>query len=61
MNQFLRIQIENIINTLNTFIAGCELAAKKDDGMIDKKEEKILKRIKKATEKYIKELKFLTK
>jgi hypothetical protein len=40
MNQFLRIQIENIINTLNTFLMSCKIAAQRDDGKIDKKEEK---------------------
>lgn len=61
MNQFLRIQIENIINTLNTFLMSCKIATQRDDGKIDKKEEKTLKKIREATETYIEELKSLTK
>ena len=56
MNQFITHQIDNIVVTLSTFTTGCELAAKQDDGKIDKKEVKLLKRINKVTENYVKEL-----
>jgi len=42
--------------SLKNFEVGCELAATKDDGSISREEEKQLKRIKKATDKYRKEL-----
>ncbi len=56
MNTFLRGQIDNMINTLNAFQTGCELAAIQDDGVVDKKEKKALKELKKATADYIKTL-----
>ena len=43
MNTFMRAQIDNMINTLKVFETGCEMAAKQDDGVIDKNEEKALK------------------
>ena len=39
----------------------CKIATQRDDGKIDKKEEKTLKKIREATETYIEELKSLTK
>ncbi|MBQ9328006.1 MAG: hypothetical protein IJ225_05675 [Solobacterium sp.] len=57
MNSFLNAQINNMINTLQVFLTGCELAAKQDDGKIDRSEEKTLKKVRKATEDYIKVLK----
>lgn len=56
MNSFLRAQIDNMINTLKVFETGCELAARQDDGVVDKKENKQLKQLKKATADYIKTL-----
>lgn len=56
MNTFLKAQIDNMINTLNVFETSCEMAAVQDDGVIDKKEEKALKKLKKATADYIKVL-----
>ncbi len=56
MNTFLRAQIDNMINTLKVFETGCELAAKQDDGVVDKKEDKTLKILRKATAEYIKTL-----
>ncbi|MBR2677167.1 MAG: hypothetical protein IKE28_09685 [Solobacterium sp.] len=56
MNTFLKAQIDNMINTLKVFETGCELAALQDDGVVDKKEDKALKKLKKATAEYIKTL-----
>ena len=56
MNSFLRAQIDNMINTLKVFETGCELAAKQDDGVVDKNEEKQLQKLRKATAEYIKTL-----
>lgn len=56
MNSFLRAQIDNMISTLNVFETSCELAAKQDDGIIDRKEQAALKLLKKATADYIKTL-----
>jgi len=56
MNSFIQSQINNMLLSLKNFEVGCELAATKDDGSISREEEKQLKRIKKATDKYRKEL-----
>ena len=56
MNSFLRAQIDNLINTLKVFETGCELAAKQDDGIVDRKEAAELKKLRKATADYIKTL-----
>lgn len=56
MNYHIKTQVTNMITMVKTFQSGCEMAATKDDGKIDKEEEKILKQITKATERFIKEL-----
>ena len=47
-------------SSVNIFLSGCELAAAQDDGHIDKEEQKILKKIRRATEKYLKALDEIT-
>ena len=52
MNTYLNMQIQNMVNALDSFTTGCELAAVQDDGVIRKEEAKMLKTLKKATEEY---------
>lgn len=56
MNQYIESQITNMIVMAKTFCQSCKMAAVKDDGAIDRQEEKILKKINAATARYIKEL-----
>lgn len=56
MNQFITSQIDNSISFTKSFIVSCEMGALKDDGKIDKEEQKILSKIRKASQAYIKEL-----
>lgn len=56
MNAFIQAQIFNMKAMVRTFEQACELAATEDDGKIDSDEKKIIKKIKTASEKYIKEL-----
>ena len=56
MNTYIEIQIRNMILYLNTFQKSCELAAQKDDGKIDKTEQKQLAKIKAAVERFQKDL-----
>ena len=56
MNTFLKAQIDNMINTLDVSETSCEMAAIQDDGVIDKKEDKALQKLKKATADYSKVL-----
>ena len=57
MNTYLNMQIQNMVNALDSFTTGCELAAVQDDSVISKEEAKMLKTLKKATEEYKKTLK----
>ena len=38
MNTYLNMQIQNMVNALDSFTTGCELAAVQDDGVISKEE-----------------------
>lgn len=56
MNYYIEAQITNIVSMARTFEASCKMAALKNDGTIDKEEEKALKKISAATQKFIKDL-----
>lgn len=56
MNSYIEAQIFNMKSMVKVFTQSCELAARKDDGQISKDEEKKLKQIKAAAEKFCKEL-----
>lgn len=56
MNSYIEAQIFNMKSMVKVFTQSCELAARKDDGQINKDEEKQLKQIKAAAEKFCKEL-----
>lgn len=56
MNSYIDAQIVNMIAMVRVFEQSCEFAAAKDDGKINRDEEKQLKKIKNASQKFIKEL-----
>lgn len=56
MNSYIKAQILNITTMTKTFEQACEIAAMKDDGQISREEEKQLKKIKAASQKFRKEL-----
>lgn len=56
MNTHILTQINNILFSVKLFEDSLELAAMKDDGIISKEEEKIIRKAKKASEEYKKEL-----
>lgn len=56
MNTYIESQIMNMKAMVKTFEAGCKMAAMKNDGTIDRQEEKQLKKISAASAKFIKEL-----
>lgn len=56
MNSYIKAQILNITTMTKTFEQACEMAAMKDDGKISQEEEKQLKKIKTASQKFRKEL-----
>ncbi len=57
MNVFMIAQIGNMIMSAEQFKKAIEIAALKDDNLIDKKENAAIKKLKKATDKFIEELK----
>lgn len=56
MNFYIDAQIVNMKAMVKTFEQSCRMAATKDDGKISPEEEKILKKISAASQKFIKEL-----
>lgn len=56
MNEYINAQIINMTSMVKTFNHSCKMAAMKNDGAIDKAEEKQLKKINAACEKFLKEL-----
>ena len=56
MNPFINLEIQNQRLLSQNFVVACKLAARKDDNTIDADEEKVLKQIQKATDRYIKAL-----
>lgn len=56
MNFYIDTQIINMKAMVKNFEQSCRIAATKDDGKISPEEEKILKKIGTASQKFIKEL-----
>ena len=56
MNQFIKAQCRNMDSYLSAFIQSCRVAALQDDGVVSKEEERILKRLDKACEKFRSEI-----
>ncbi len=56
MNYHIDAQIMNMKAMVKTFEQSCRMAATKDNGKIDPSEEKVLKKISAATQRFIKEL-----
>ena len=56
MNSYIEAQIKNMVAVTKTFEQSCKMAATKNDGLIDKTEEKALKKINAASERFIKQL-----
>lgn len=53
MNQFISAQCKNMKLMVQTFSHSCKMAAFKDDGQIDRDEEKTLKKINKAADQFL--------
>ncbi len=61
MNQHISLEITNEILATKNFVSSCKMAATKDDGKVDKAEQKMLDKISKLSVKYMKELEKLAK
>jgi len=60
-NTYLETQIVNQITMVENFKSTCKIASTKDDGVTSKEEKKILDKIDKESDKYIKKLKKILK
>ncbi|MBO4291011.1 MAG: hypothetical protein J5898_03805 [Lachnospiraceae bacterium] len=56
MNSFVRLEITQQMMNCRNFLSSVRRAALKDDGVIDKKEERLIRQLEKATRRYVKEL-----
>ena len=61
MNSLIKLEITNQMMNCRNFVHSMKRLALKDDGVIDKEEKKILKKLSKATRRYAKELEKLSK
>ena len=52
MNEYMKAQITNMTIMVKTFEHSCKMAATKNDGLIDKNEERQLKKISAATQRF---------
>ncbi len=59
MNDYMRTYRDQAVNYLKAFKTSMTMGAMRNDGVIDEQEKKILKKLEKATDKYILELKKL--
>lgn len=57
MNHYLKSQIMNMITMTEAFTKACHMAALQNDGQMDKDETIALKKIDKATERFLKDIK----
>ena len=56
MNTYLEMQIKNMLIFIDGFEKACQLAVLKDDGKIDRTEERQLRKIRAAAARFKKEL-----
>ena len=56
MNSYIKMQLNTMIQYLDSFEQACQIAAIKDDGTIDKAEKKQLEKIRAAAERFRKDL-----
>lgn len=61
MNYYIKMQLNNMLRSLDAFEDACKLAALKDDGIIDSREQKQLVKIRKAAERFRNDLINLSK
>ncbi len=61
MNSLIKLEITNQMMNCRNFVHSMKRLALKDDGVIDKEEKKILRKLAKATKRYAKELEKLSK
>ena len=61
MNSYIKMQLNTMIQYLDSFEQACQIAATRDDGQIDRKEEKQLRRIRKSVVRFKRDLERISK
>ncbi len=61
MNSYIKMQLNTMIQYLDSFEQACQIAATRDDGQIDRKEEKQLRRIRKSVARFKRDLERISK
>lgn len=56
MNVHIRNQCNNMITSVEIFKQGCKMAAEQDDDSISKEEKKLLDKLNKASDQFIKDI-----
>ena len=56
ISPYLKITIANESMRADAFLKQCEAAAMKDDGVVSREEQAVLKKLRKAIEEYVKNL-----
>ncbi|MBR0474583.1 MAG: hypothetical protein IJJ19_06235 [Erysipelotrichaceae bacterium] len=56
MNSYIKMQLNTMLQYLDSFEQACQMAAMEDDGTIDKAERKQIEKIQKACEQFRKDL-----
>ena len=56
LNPYLKVTIKNEIMRADTFLKQCRAAALKDDGVVTKEEQEVIKKLQKAMQDYVKTL-----
>lgn len=56
MNTYIKMQLNTMIQYIDSFQQACEVAATQDDGVIDRREKRQLDRIKRAAGRFKRDL-----
>ena len=56
MNSYIKMQLNTMLQYLDSFEQACEMAAMRDDGTVDKTERKQIEKIRSACEHFRKDL-----
>lgn len=60
MNSYIKMQLNVMIQYLDSFEQACQIAATKDDGQIDRREKKQLRKIRKSVARFKRDLEKLS-
>ena len=56
MNTYMKNQCNNMLSSVTIFLKSCEMAAQQDDDKVSAAEQKVLDKLRKASERYTKQI-----